>query len=67
MKPYEMHLVRADKGLGYSESARIESYNWVADNFLEMRNTIRELLQHCNNADVAEKAWQLLDIIEVGE
>ena len=43
------------------------SIEWYHDTVEAMRVSMRELLQHCNNADVAEKAWKVLDAVEVGE
>lgn len=43
------------------------SIEWYHDTVEAMRVSMRELLQHCNNAEVAEKAWKVLDMVEVGE
>ena len=43
------------------------TYAWFEQTIDDMRLSMRELLQHCNNADVAEKAWKVLDMLEVGE
>lgn len=43
------------------------SIEWYHDTVEELRVTVRELLQHCNNGEVAEKAWKVLDKVEVGE
>lgn len=43
------------------------TYAWFEQTIEDMRLSMRELLQHCNNADVAEKAWKVLDMLEVGE
>ena len=43
------------------------SIEWYHDTVEAMRVSMRELLQHCNNTDVAEKAWKVLDMLEVGE
>jgi hypothetical protein len=43
------------------------TYDWFDNTIEDMRLSMRELLQHCNNAEVAEKAWKVLDMLEVGE
>lgn len=43
------------------------TYDWFDNTIEDMRLSMRELLQHCNNTDVAEKAWKVLDMLEVGE
>lgn len=43
------------------------TYTWFEQTIEDMRLSMRDMLQHCNNTDVAEKAWKVLDMLEVGE
>lgn len=45
----------------------LDTVVWYDNMVEDMRLIIRELLQYCNNTEVAQKAWKLLDIVEVGE
>jgi len=51
----------------YSAEKYWRTYDWFEQTIESMRLSMRELLQHCNNAEVAEKAWKVLDKLEVGE
>lgn len=75
MRPYEHHITRLqeiiEEHYGLQETPKNErawnTYWWFNDTTEAMRLCIRELLEYCNNSEVAEKAWLLLDSVEVGE
>lgn len=75
MTPWEYHLLTlqemTEDKYGEKETPKNEkywnTYWWFNESTKATIACIRELLQYCNNAEVAEKAWLLLDKMEVGE